>query len=197
MCGIAVPTAPRSDGRPGSVTLLASRGEDALVATVARGFEMDCVRNMGATAHPVPTPAALPEVTSDQIDLAVCGAHMSGLPLNWQLTDLGATFVRKARTTAEYKFFALAGGPPARPGLVRSQGPGTGAVAVEVWSLPKMAFGTFIAGIPAPLGIGTVSLSDGTTVKGFICEASGTAGATDITDLGDWRAYLEQIAVPA
>jgi len=197
MCGIAVPTAPRSDGRPGSVTLLAGAGQDALVAAVARGFEADCDRTMGATTHPVPTPAALPAATSDHIGLAVCGAHMTDLPLNWQLTELGATFLRKAQTTADYKFYALAGGPPARPGLVKSDGPGTGAVAVEVWSLPKTAFGTFMAGIPAPLGIGTVSLADGTAVKGFICEASGVTGATDITALGDWRSYLAQDSVPA
>ncbi len=197
MCGIAVPTAPRSDGRPGSVTLLAGAGQDALVAAVARGFEVDCARNMGATVHPVPTPAALPKAVSDRIDLAVCGAHMTGLPLNWQLTDLGATFVRKAQTTAEYKFYALAGGPPARPGLIRSDAPDAGAVAVEVWSLPKTAFGTFMAGIPAPLGIGTVALSDGASVKGFICEASGIKGATDITALGDWRAYLAEQVLPA
>ncbi|MDF1727759.1 MAG: allophanate hydrolase [Sulfitobacter sp.] len=197
MCGIAVPTAPRSDGRPGSVTLLASAGEDALVASVAREFEAGCPRNMGATAHPVPTPDPLPNGPADRIELAVCGAHMKGLPLNWQLTDLGATFLRRDQTTADYKFYALAGGPPARPGLVRTSGPGTGPVAVEIWSLPIAAFGTFMAGIPAPLGIGTIALADGSSVKGFICEASGTKGATDITQLGDWRTYLEQQAVPA
>ncbi|MGJ8624213.1 MAG: allophanate hydrolase [Yoonia sp.] len=192
MCGIAVPTAPRSDDRPGSVTLLSWAGEDALVAAVARGFEVDCSRNMGATTHPIAAPVILPQKPSDYIEVAVCGAHMSDLPLNWQLTDLGATFVRKAQTSADYKFYALAGGPPARPGLVRSDGPDTGAVALEVWSMPKTGFGTFMAGIPAPLGIGTVTLSDGSTVKGFICEAGGLKGATDITKLGDWRAFLAQ-----
>lgn len=197
MCGIAVPTAPRSDGRPGSVTLLAGAGQDALIAAVARGFEADCTRRMGATTHPIPTPAALPDKPSDQIELAVCGAHMTGLPLNWQLMDLGAKFVRKTQTAPDYKFYALAGGPPARPGLVRAEGPDTGAVAVEVWSLPKAGFGTFMAGIPAPLGIGTIALSDGSTVKGFICEANGVKGATDITQLGDWRVFLAQEAVTA
>lgn len=192
MCGIAVPTAPRSDGRPGSVTLLASAGQDALVAAVARNFEVGCTRNMGATLHPVQPPIPLPEGPSDFIDLAVCGAHMADLPLNWQLTDLGGVFVRKATTTPEYKFYALAGGPPARPGLVRSDAPDADAISVEVWSIPKTAFGTFMAGIPAPLGIGTVALSDGSSVKGFICEASSVKGATDITKLGDWRTYLAQ-----
>jgi allophanate hydrolase len=197
MCGIAVPTAPRSDARPGSVTLLAAAGQDAVVAAVARGFEADCPRNMGATAHPVPMPPPLPAAMSDRIELAVCGAHMTGLPLNWQLTDLGATFVRRAQSSADYKFYALAGGPPERPGMVRADGPGTGAVALEIWSLPTTAVGTFVVGIPAPLGIGTIKLSDGSLVKGFLCEAIGTLGATDITALGDWRAYLAQKAIPA
>ena len=147
---------------------------------------------MGATLHPVQPPIPLPEGPSDFIDLAVCGAHMADLPLNWQLTDLGGVFVRKATTTPEYKFYALAGGPPARPGLVRSDAPDADAISVEVWSIPKTAFGTFMAGIPAPLGIGTVALSDGSSVKGFICEASSVKGATDITKLGDWRTYLAQ-----
>ncbi|WP_223423538.1 allophanate hydrolase [Tateyamaria pelophila] len=197
MCGIAVPTAPRSDGRPGSVTLLAAAGNDAAVAAVARGFEEDCPRNMGATAHRVPSPTPLPNAPSDQMELAVCGAHMTSLPLNWQLTDLGATFVRKAQSAANYKFYALAGGPPERPGMVRSDGADTGAIALEIWSLPTAAFGSFMARIPAPLGIGTIELSDGASVKGFICEASGTKGATDITALGDWRTYLAQTSVPA
>ena len=169
MCGIAVPTAPRRDGRPGSVTMLAGAGQDALAASVARGFEQDCPRKMGATEHAIPNPAPLPSAPSDTIEIAVCGAHMTDLPLNWQLTDLGATFLRTAQTTEDYKFYALAGGPPARPGLIKDAGPQSGAIALEIWSLPKSGFGTFMAGIPAPLGIGTIDLSDGTSVKGFLC----------------------------
>lgn len=197
MCGLAVPTAPRSDGRPGSVTLLAWAGQDALVASVARQFEKDCPRVMGATSHAVPTPTPLPAAQSDVIEIAVCGAHMSGLPLNWQLTDLGGIFLRDAQTTADYKFFALAGGPPARPGLVKIGGSHAGSIALEIWSLPKAAFGSFMAGIPSPLGIGTIDLSDGTTVKGFLCEPVGLDGATDITKLGDWRTFLAQQSVSA
>ncbi|MEM1161038.1 MAG: allophanate hydrolase [Pseudomonadota bacterium] len=189
MCGIAVPTAPRSDGRPGSVTLLARAGQDALAASVARTLEADCQRTLGATEHPVPRPKPLSPAPSDEIQLAVCGAHMTGLPLNWQLTNLGARFVRKTRTAPWYRFFALAGGPPARPGLVRAeQG---SSVALEIWTLPKTALGSFIEGIPAPLGIGSIELADGTWVKGFLCESVGTKGAAEITQLGDWRAYLQ------
>jgi allophanate hydrolase len=192
MCAIAVPTAPRSDGRPGSVTLIAGAGKDADVAAIARGFETDCDRKIGATVHLVPTPSALPKRLPDRIELAVCGAHMADLPLNWQLTDLGATFVRTAETSACYKFYALAGGPPARPALIRDETAGCSAIALEVWSLPKAAFGAFMVGIPAPLGIGTIELSDGAVVKGFVCEASGIKGATDITRLGNWRSFLAQ-----
>jgi allophanate hydrolase len=191
MCGIAVPTAARSDGRPGSVTLLAGAGKDATVAAIALSFETGCTRNMGATSHPLPVPETLMDAPSDQIELAVCGAHMFGLALNWQLTDFGGNFLRKAQTSADYQLFALSGGPPLRPGLLRVDGPQAGSIALEIWSLPHTAFGEFIAGIPAPLAIGTITLSDGSSVKGFICEAAGVKGATDITALGDWRAFLD------
>jgi allophanate hydrolase len=192
MCGIAVPTAPRSDGRPCSVTLLAPAGKDALAASVALTFEADVDRTMGATDHPLPAPSVLPAMASDRIEIAVCGAHMSGLPLNGELTRLGATFLRADTTAAKYRFYALAGGPPFRPGLLRSGGPGAAAIALEIWSLPKAAMGTFLAGIPAPLAIGSVEISDGSLVKGFLCEASGVEGAREITDLGSWRVFLDQ-----
>jgi allophanate hydrolase len=124
-----------------------------------------------------------------ELAIAVCGAHMSGLPLNHQLTDLGGRFLRKAISAPEYGFYALAGGPPARPGMVR-QSSGGAAIDLEIWALPKAGIGAFLAGIPAPLGIGTVKLDDGASVKGFLCESEGLAGATDITALGGWRAFL-------
>lgn len=192
MCGIAVPSAPRSDGRPGSVTLLAKAGRDAAVAAVARRFEVGCSRTMGATQHPVPEPRPLTPAGTDRIELAVCGAHMSNLPLNWQLTDRGARFVRKARTAACYRFYALAGGPPARPGLVRSDTPDAHSIALEVWSMPKTQLGSFLEAIPYPLGIGSLELSDGSWVKGFVCDANGVQGAEDISQIGDWRAFLAQ-----
>lgn len=190
MCGIAVPTAPRSDGRPGSVTLLAQAGQDAEVAAVAQGFETDCPRCLGATSFSLPTPEPLPAKAPDRIELAVCGAHMTGLPLNGQLTDLGATFVRADTTAPRYRFYALADGPPQRPGLVRSAPSEGAAIALEIWSMPLTAMGAFMTAIPAPLSIGSVELSDGSWIKGFLCEASGTQGATDITALADWRAFL-------
>ena len=125
------------------------------------------------------------------IGVAVVGAHLSGLPLNRELLDLGATCVRATRTAPAYRFYALAGGPPFRPGLVRvSDGTGV-SIETEVWALPPDGFGTFVSGIPAPLGIGTLTLEDGSQVKGFIAEPVAVEGAVDISGFGGWRSYLK------
>lgn len=189
LCGIAVPCGPRGDGRPGSVTLLAPAGRDALAAAVAETLHRAASPAMGGTGQPLAD--ARPAATGPQpgeIEIAVVGAHMSGLPLNAELTSRGGRFLRSAATAPDYRFHALAGGPPARPGLVRAT-PGA-SVALEVWALPSAAFGDFLAGVPAPLSIGTVALDDGTSVKGFLVEAAGLEGARDITHHGGWRAYL-------
>jgi allophanate hydrolase len=125
-----------------------------------------------------------------EIELAVVGAHLSGMPLNPELTSRGARFLRAGPTAADYRLFALAGGPPFRPGLMRVAA-GTGfAIATEVWALTPDALGSFMAGVPAPLGIGTTSLADGTTPKGFIVEAEGVVGARDISEFGGWRNFI-------
>jgi len=123
----------------------------------------------------------------------VVGAHLSGMPLNGELTRRGATFLRAARTAPEYRLYALNGGPPQRPGLLRASAGGC-AIAVEVWALDRAAFGDFVATIPAPLGIGTLRLDDGTSVLGFLCEAAATEDARDITAAGGWRAYVASLA---
>ena len=193
MCALAVPTPARSDGRPGSVTLIAGSGQDALVASAALALEGAGPRSLGATGWgyvpPAPQPVTPPQ---DTTAIVVCGAHMSGLPLNKDLTSRGATLVRKTATAPGYSFFALAGGPPARPGLVRSAKPTGSGIEVEVWAMPTARLGDFLTTIPAPLGLGRVTLADDSTEIGFLCEAAGTAGAQDITALGSWRAYLEQ-----
>ncbi len=127
------------------------------------------------------------------IEIVAVGAHMSGLPLNHELTREGGVLVRAVRTLPCYQLFALAGGPPRRPGLLRVA-PGTGgAIAAELWALPDAGFGRFVAGIPAPLGIGTLLLDDGTTPKGFLAEPEGLLGAEDITHHGGWRAFLASL----
>lgn len=175
MCGIAVPSKARQDGRPGSVTLLAPSGQDALVASVAAAF--------AGKALP-PTSVPLKET---EIALAVCGAHMSGMALNHELTSRGGRLLRATTTAPDYRLYALAGGPPQRPGLLRVDD--GAAIELEVWALPKSETGGFIAGIPAPLSIGTISLADGSSVHGFLVEAAGIEGAQDITHLESWRRY--------
>ena len=114
----------------------------------------------------------------------------AGLPLNHQLRDRGGSSFVATQTAPKYRFYALPGGPPKRPGLVRVAEAGGAAIAVEVWSVPQEHFGSFVAGIPAPLGIGKVELEDGGCYSGFICEAYGVAGAQEITKLRSWREYL-------
>lgn len=127
--------------------------------------------------------------TAGTVKVAVCGAHLSGLPLNWQLTQRGARLLGAVQSAPEYKFYALAGGPVQRPGMVRVN-EGGAAIDMEVWELPAEHFGSFVDGIPAPLGIGKVKLADGSWVSGFVCEAIGVEGGTDITALRSWRAWL-------
>lgn len=132
--------------------------------------------------------------SSGLIEIVVVGAHLSGMPLNGELTSRGGTFLRATTTEASYQLNALPGGPPKRPGLLRlAEGEGH-AIAVEVWALPAEGFGTFVAGIPAPLCIGTVHLADGTAPKGFLVEPEGLKGATDISHFGGWRAYIASLA---
>lgn len=190
MCGIAVPTGPRSDGRPGSTTILARSGQDALAAGLARALQAAAKAPMGATGQPLPA-AALPPATPlpGEIAVALVGAHMAGLLLNPQITGLGGRFLEATETASCYRLFALADGPPARPGLLRVAADGA-PIAVELWSLPAESIGALLAQIPSPLGLGRVCLVDGRNVVGFLAEAAGLDDAEDITGYGGWRAYL-------
>jgi len=193
LCGIAVPTGKRRDGRPGSVTLLARSGEDAKVASLASALHRKSAETIGATGWPLPgSPLAAARPSENEIAVAMVGAHMSGLPLNHEVTRLGGRFLFASETAPVYRFYSLAGGPPKRPGLVRSHN--GASIALEVWALPLEKFGMFMAGIPQPLGIGTLDLADGSQVKGFLCEMAGIDGAEDITSFGGWRAYQASLS---
>ncbi len=189
MCGLAVPTSPRTDGRPGNITLLAASGRDVDIAEIASVLHQQSAATMGATGCILPSaPASNLRVRDGEIAVAVVGAHMSGLPLNHELTRLGARFLRADKTSNDYRLFSLPGGPPTRPGLIRADD--GAAIDIEVWALPLSAFGTFMAGIPQPLGIGTLTLADGSHVKGFVCEQYATEDAEDVTHFGGWRSFL-------
>lgn len=131
------------------------------------------------------------------IEIAVVGAHLSGMPLNGELTSRGGRLLRATQTEAIYTLSALPGGPPKRPGLLRMAEGAGHAIAVEVWSLPASGFGTFVAGIPTPLCIGTLRLADGSTPKGFLVEPAGLIGAIDVSTFGGWRAYIASLSAPA
>jgi allophanate hydrolase len=191
LAAVAVPTGFRGDGLPFGVTLVGCAGTDARLLAVADRLHRAADVPLGALSVAIPPSVATVPVNTpeDRIAVAVCGAHMEGLPLNQQLTSRNATLVIRTRTAPKYKFFALPGGPPHRPGLVRVA-TGGAAVEVEVWSVPASLFGSFVAGIPTPLGIGRVELESGEQVPGFLCESYAAATATDITALGGWRQYL-------
>jgi len=190
LAAVAVPAGFTAAGLPFGVTLAAPAWSDFELLQLAARLQRCGEPRLGALPLPL---AAAPvfDWTSfgDAIAVAVCGAHMQGLPLNHQLTERGAVLLERTVTAAQYRLYALPGGPPARPGLVRVPAAGA-AIEVEVWSLPAAAFGGFVVGIPAPLSIGRITLCDGRTVSGFLCEAWAVGEARDISALGGWRAYL-------
>ncbi len=176
LSAISVPVGTRSDGLPSSLTLIGAAGADGYLAGIAAAL----------AGAPVTTSQRAP----GRIEIVAVGAHLSGLPLNRELTSLGGTLLRATTTTPDYRLFALPGTTPPKPGLLRVADGSGGPLAVEVWSLDPAGFGQFVAAIPSPLGIGTIRLADGTSAKGFLVEAEAVRGAEDITRYGGWRAYL-------
>jgi len=189
-CALALPFALTPAGLPFGVTFIAPANADAALARFGNDWQRSLALDLGAIAHPLPAaaPARRP-AAAPGLPLVVVGAHLSGLPLNGQLTERGATFVEATFTTPDYRLFALPGTVPPKPGLQRVADGGT-AIAVEVWDMPMDQVGSFLALIPAPLGLGSVQLDGGRWVHGFVCEAVALAGATDISRFGGWRAYL-------
>jgi allophanate hydrolase len=194
LSALALPAGFRPDGMPFGITLVgAARRERALLALGAR-WQRAVPLPLGKTTSQLPAAINDPVLAEDRVSIAVVGAHMSGLPLNGQLTELGGRLESADRTAPVYRLYALPGGPPRRPGMVRVA-EGGGAIDLEVWSLPAAAVGSFLRKIPAPLSLGTVALADGSGVPGFLCESHALADADDITSLGGWRAYLKTLPV--
>ncbi|HXM80784.1 MAG TPA: allophanate hydrolase [Burkholderiales bacterium] len=189
LSAIAVPAGFQRDGLPFGVTLIAPAFADEALCALGDAAHRAAVKTMGATGLSLPEKSILETKTGNTINVAVCGAHMSGLPLNHQLLERGARLARKCRTAPAYRLYALTEFAPPRPGMLRAES--GGAIEVEVWEVPAPAFGGFVDAIPAPLGIGTVELEDGQQVKGFLCEARATQGARDITSLGGWRQFIK------
>ncbi len=190
---LALPFGFRSDGMPFGITVIASQhDEEALLRFGARWQELAALP-LGKTASVLPLADSLPRPVQHRMSLVVVGAHMSGLPLNHELAERDGRLEFAGKTAPLYRLYALPGGPPHRPGLLRVPNGGA-AIDVEVWSLSAQRFGRFVQDIPEPLCIGQIKLADGSTVQGFLCESYATEDARDITEFGGWRAYLKSLA---
>lgn len=181
LAGFAVPAGLDSAGLPVGVTLLGPAWSEGRLAGIADAL------HRSLTATTLPRPAQFDILRPDETGLFCIGAHMSGLPLNHQLTSLGGRFLREARTAPAYRLYALGH----RPGMLRAAS--GAAIAGEVWALPTASVGSLLAQVPPPLGFGTVDLADGPCL-GFLAEAEGVADARDITQFGGWRAWCAREA---
>ncbi|WP_435945125.1 allophanate hydrolase [Dryocola sp. BD586] len=187
LCALALPGDFRADGLPAGITLVAPAWHDQALSRFGAAWQAAVNLPLGATDKLLPAPGA-ENISPNHVRVAVVGAHLRGMPLNHQLTARNAVFIEETRTAACYRLYALANTQPAKPGLVRGQE--GQPIVVELWDIPQARFGEFVAEIPAPLGIGTLTLANGESVKGFICEPSALADATDITAWGGWKAWL-------
>jgi allophanate hydrolase len=180
MAAIAVPAGARANRTGFGITLIGPAHSDRALAALAAEY-------LAAADLPPPPPLDLGD-RMDTVKLAVVGAHLKDMPLHWQLTSRNATFVGAFTTAPNYRLYAMAESVPPKPALVHSEE--GGAIALEVYELDLASFGSFVAEVPPPLAIGTVTLADGSSVKGFVAEPRALTGAEDITHLGGWRAYI-------
>jgi allophanate hydrolase len=192
LCGLALPSALSDNGKHFGITLLAPGGRDAQLASLGRAFHAHTKLPLGALGLAQPPLADLPLAPqANEVALAVVGAHLSGLPLNRELTALGARYLETAQTAPDYRLFALPNTVPPKPGMLRVEVGKGASIEIEIWAMSTKAFGRFVAAIPAPLGIGTLTLADGRGVKGFLVEAEAVKGARDISSFGGWRAFTK------
>lgn len=190
LAALALPNTIRADGLPSGVTFIAAAWMDQALAHFGQTWQQTTALNLGTSTQQYQKTSEISGKTS--VKLAVVGAHLTGMPLNFQLTSRCATLLKQTETAAHYQLFALANTQPAKPGLAYTQH--GQSIQVEVWDVPMARFGEIVAEVPAPLGIGNVQLADGTWVKGFICEGYALEHATNISQFGGWRAYIQQLS---
>lgn len=192
---ISVPSSIRPDGLPFGITLVGPCGSDWQLADLGQRYHHATGLTQGALGLALPAMQPLAVAGQQQaqtLPVAVVGAHLSGMPLNSQLTERGARLVQTTSTSNNYRLYALPGTTPPKPGLRRVATQGA-AIAVEVWDMPLLQVGSFLALIPPPLGLGKLELADGSWVTGFICEGYALDAALDVTAHGGWRAYMASL----
>jgi allophanate hydrolase len=193
LAAIAVPAGFRDDHLPFGITLIAPALEDVKLAQWGSRFHHAVATKLGSTRFLLPDDDIVDDDRDAGVTLAVVGAHLSGMPLNYQLTSCGARLLESCSTAPQYRLYALPDTAPSKPGLARALNGSGSAIEVELWSVPTKAFGAFVANVPPPLAIGTVTLADGRQVKGFVCESYALQGAQDISSFGGWRSFVAQL----
>jgi allophanate hydrolase len=192
LAAIAVPVGMRKDGLPSGLTLIGPAFSEPMLCSLGAKLHRSSGVKLGATEFALPAATTEFQDSSGNahITIAVVGAHLTGMPLNHQLTSRGARLIGPARTAARYRLYVLENTTPAKPGLVRSSELSGHAIDVELWRMPVEGMGLFMADIPPPLAIGSIELEDGRKVHGFVCESYAIAGARDISAFGGWRKFM-------
>jgi allophanate hydrolase len=193
LAAVAVPVSMRPDGLPFGITLVGPSGSEWRLLDLAQRVHEQSGLAGGVVKEEREPAAPLVRPPATTVQVAVVGAHLDGLPLNGLLRSRGARLVSKVQTAPLYRLYALQGTRPPKPGLVRAGGTAKAGLAIEaeVWEMPIVHYGAFVAEIPAPLGVGMIELADGRRVQGFLCEAAAVQNALDISHFGGWRAYLK------
>ena len=194
LAAVAAPAGFRADGLPFGITFVGQTFSDRSLLALAASYLGSLRPSLGGTRLSYPeTFAPAKEINSDRMMIAVAGAHLTGEPLNYQLTTRDGRFIRNAKTAPSYQLFALPGTSPSKPGLVRVGAETGRSIDLEVWELPVAEFGSFLKEVPSPLTIGMIHLSDGRVVKGFLCEEVTAKDALNISEFGGWKAYLKSL----
>ena len=128
----------------------------------------------------------------DSVKLAVNGTLMRGLPLEKNLLDAGAFFLREAATAPCYRLWSINDNNPAML-RVDPADPQAVSVAVEVWQVPAAGLASVLMKEPEGLSVGKVTLSDGEVVLGVIGEPELVRGQTEISSYGGWRSYIASL----
>ena len=193
LCAVAVPSGFTKSGLPFGVTLIAQEGSDHALLHLAAEWQILFDLTLGnSNMKGVSEELTIPTTKKDVVHIAVVGAHLEGMPLHWQLTERNARLIKACKSANSYRLFSLPNTSPPKPGLVKYLSNGL-SIDLEVYEMPSSEIGSFLNLIPAPLGLGNIELEDGTCVKGFICEPYAIEGARDISHLGGWRPFMNQL----